>query len=101
MQLNKVCAQCGVEKSLDDYSRLAKSINYKSKYIDITYYFEQEEVDNNKILEEIEKLTASIERRKKLLSNENYVNKAPKNIVELDREKLKEEEEKLSLLKNK
>ena len=78
-----------------------KSINYKSKYIDITYYFEQEEVDNNKILEEIEKLTASIERRKKLLANENYVNKAPKNIVELDREKLKEEEEKLSLLKNK
>ena len=42
-----------------------------------------------------------IERRKKLLANENYVNKAPKNIVELDREKLKEEEEKLSLLKNK
>ena len=89
------------ENLVNEVPSSLKSINYKSKYIDITYYFEQEEVDNNKILEEIEKLTASIERRKKLLSNENYVNKAPKNIVELDREKLKEEEEKLSLLKNK
>ena len=89
------------ENLVNEVPSSLKSINYKSKYIDITYYFEQEEVDNNKILEEIEKLTASIERRKKLLTNENYVNKAPKNIVELDREKLKEEEEKLSLLKNK
>lgn len=89
------------ENIVNEVPSSLKSINYKSKYIDITYYFEQEEVDNNKILEEIEKLTASIERRKKLLANENYVNKAPKNIVELDREKLKEEEEKLSLLKNK
>lgn len=89
------------ENFVNEVPSSLKSINYKSKYIDITYYFEQEEVDNNKILEEIEKLTASIERRKKLLANENYVNKAPKNIVELDREKLKEEEEKLSLLKNK
>lgn len=89
------------ENLVNEVPSSLKSINYKSKYIDITYYFEEEEVDNNKILEEIEKLTASIERRKKLLANENYVNKAPKNIVELDREKLKEEEEKLSLLKNK
>ena len=89
------------ENLVNEVPSSLKRINYKSKYIDITYYFEQEEVDNNKILEEIEKLTASIERRKKLLANENYVNKAPKNIVELDREKLKEEEEKLSLLKNK
>ena len=32
---------------------------------------------------------------RKLLNNENYVNKAPKNIVDMDREKLKEEQEKL------
>ena len=75
------------------------SINYKSKYIDITYYFEKEEVDDSKIIEEIKKLEESIERRRKLLSNENYVNKAPANIVELDRIKLAEEEEKLALLK--
>ena len=73
--------------------------NYKSKYIDITYFFEKEEEDNSKNLEEIKKLEESIERRKKLLSNENYVNKAPANIVEMDRKKLKEEEEKLELLR--
>lgn len=75
------------------------SVSYKSKYIDITYYFANDLVDNNKISEEIEKLEASIERRRQLLANENYVNKAPKNIVDLDRQKLAEEEEKLQLLK--
>ncbi len=74
--------------------------NYKSKYISITYFFEKDEEDNSKTLEEIKKLEESIERRKKLLSNENYVNKAPANIVEMDRKKLKEEEERLEQLKN-
>ena len=73
--------------------------NYKSKYIDITYFFDEEIVDQDALLEEIKKLEQSIERRKKLLSNENYVNKAPSNVVEADRKKLAEEEEKLELLK--
>ena len=50
--------------------------------------------------DEIKKLEESISRREKLLSNENYVNKAPANIVELDRKKLAEEKEKLEILKN-
>ncbi len=74
--------------------------NYKSKYIDITYFYDQKEDNEVKRLEEIKKLEQSIERRKKLLSNENYVNKAPKNVVEMDRKKLEEEEGKLNLLKN-
>ena len=45
-------------------------------------------------------LFRSIERREKLLSNENYVNKAPKNIVDMDREKLAEEKEKLVSLES-
>ena len=73
--------------------------NYKSKYIDINYYEENKENDSNKI-EEINKLKQSIERREKLLSNENYVNKAPQNIVELDRKKLEEEKDRLKLLEN-
>ena len=77
------------------------STNYKAKYIDIAYYTEKEEVDIQAVEEEIKKLEASITRRKNLLSNENYVNKAPANIVEQDRIKLKEEEEKLANLKNK
>ena len=75
------------------------STNYKSANINITYFFERETVDVTAIEEEIKKLEASISRRKGLLANENYVNKAPANIVEMDRKKLAEEEEKLAHLK--
>ena len=51
------------------------------------------------LISEIEKLQASITKRQKLLSNENYLNKAPQNVVELDRQKLKEEQDKLEKLK--
>ena len=74
--------------------------NYKSKFIDITYFYDNKVEDESSKLEEIKKLEQSIDRRKKLLSNENYINKAPKNIVDMDRKKLQEEEEKLELLKN-
>lgn len=74
------------------------SLNYKSKNIDITYYYEGSKEDDAKKQEEIEKLKASIARRENLLANENYVNKAPANIVEMDRKKLQEEKEKLALL---
>ena len=72
--------------------------NYKSKYIDITYYQQGKQIDKKQIEDDIEKIKQSIEKRKKLLSNENYTTKAPANIVELDRQKLKEEEEKLKIL---
>ena len=82
-----------IKEPLEDY----QSINYKSSLIDITYFFKNE-VNKEELESDIKKLKDSINRRKKLLSNENYVNKAPKNIVDLDREKLKEEEAKLKLL---
>ena len=47
---------------------------------------------------QIKMLTESISRREKLLSNENYVNKAPQNIVAIDRQKLEEEKKKLEEL---
>ena len=74
------------------------SCNYKSSNINITYFFEQDQVDTKVLEEEVNKLKSSIERREKLLSNENYINKAPANIVEMDRKKLAEEKEKLSYL---
>ena len=89
----KITDELIVKEPLKDY----QSINYKSSLIDITYFFKNE-VNKEELEENIKKLKDSIERRKKLLSNENYVNKAPKNIVDLDREKLKEEEAKLKLL---
>ena len=75
------------------------SSNYKSSIINITYYYKGVEEDNTKILEEIKTLESSIERRTKLLSNENYVNKAPANIVDMDRKKLEEEKSRLEILK--
>ena len=75
-------------------------ISYQSKYISISYYEVSQENNREKIEEEIKKLEASIARREKLLTNENYINKAPANIVDADRKKLKEEQEKLIQLKN-
>ena len=75
------------------------SSNYKSSLVNITYYYKGTLEDNTKVLEEIKTLEASIERRTKLLSNENYVNKAPVNIVDMDRKKLEEEKTKLEILK--
>lgn len=87
------------EKIVTEEQENLTATSYKSKYIDITYYTEKESIDTKALEEEIKKLEASITRRKNLLSNENYVKKAPANIVEQDRNKLKEEEEKLENLK--
>ena len=57
------------------------------------------EIDKSIIEEEIKKLEVSIQKRENLLNNENYVNKAPSHVVEQDRIKLKEEQEKLNNLK--
>ena len=73
-------------------------IDYESNNIKISYFYEGQKEDILKKEEEIKKLEESIKRREKLLSNENYVNKAPKNIVDMDRQKLEEEKQKLELI---
>ena len=77
-----------------------KSYKVFSKRVKATIFFEKMETEADKVLKEtqIAALKTSIARREKLLANENYVAKAPKNIVDMDREKLKEEKEKLALL---
>ena len=47
---------------------------------------------------EKEELEKTIERREKLLSNENYVNKAPAQVVEKDRVALTKEKERLEFI---
>lgn len=86
------------EMIISEDKEILLKINYNSDFININYYYEGEVLDENKIKEEIDALTKSIERRKKLLANENYVNKAPKNIVDMDRKKLEEEENRLKKL---
>ncbi|MDD3995328.1 MAG: valine--tRNA ligase, partial [Bacilli bacterium] len=89
---------------LDDYFKYNDenmnkiSIISDNKDITINYYINENIIDDTK---EIEELKLSIERRKKLLSNEGYVNKAPKNIVEEERLKLEEELIKLNNLEAK
>ena len=81
------------------------SLNIKSYNVEVdnykaTIYYEKEETEEDRALKQkqIDDLKASISRREKLLSNENYVNKAPANIVEADRLKLEEEKKKLEEL---
>lgn len=70
-----------------------------------TIYFD---FDNSKNLEKekekLEKekvqLLQNIERREKLLSNENYVSKAPQNLVEQERNTLEQEKAKLQIILN-
>ncbi len=56
----------------------------------VTIYYDgslsKEELQN--MIKEKERLMSSIERRKKLLSNENYINKAPKKIVDKEKNDL-------------
>lgn len=77
-----------------------KSYKVFSKRVKATIFFEKMETEADKVLKEtqIAALKSSIARREKLLANENYVAKAPKNIVDMDREKLQEEKDKLALL---
>ncbi len=76
--------------------------NVKYQDYDIDIYYEMNLTQENLELKQkqINSLKESIERRKKLLANANYVNKAPKHLVEKERNTLKEEEEKLKLLEN-
>ena len=79
----------------NEYS-LKETIKLANLEIEVLYNDEidyQKELEN--LLKEKEKLETSIERRKKLLANENYINKAPANVVENDRLQLAKEESRL------
>ena len=77
-----------------------KAYKVFSNRIKAQIFFEKIETEADIAQKEaqIEQLKSSIARREKLLSNENYVNKAPTNIVEMDRQKLTEEKQKLAEL---
>ena len=77
-----------------------KAYKVFSKKVKATIFFERVETEAERLAKDtqIKMLKSSIERREKLLANENYVNKAPKNIVDADREKLANEKKKLAEL---
>ena len=77
-------------------------VEYNGLEIDIIYDNSKNvEEEIEKLLKEKENLKNSIARREKLLSNVNYVNKAPANIVEKEREDLAKEKELLQSVINK
>ena len=71
------------------------NVKYQDYDLYICYEIVLSEEDMALKQKQIESLKQSIERRKKLLANENYVNKAPQALVEKERKTLAEEEEKL------
>ena len=70
-----------------------------NNYYTLDLYYEKVISEEDKLLKQkqIESLKNSIARREKLLSNEGYLNKAPKELVLSEKEKL--EQEKTLLLK--
>ena len=115
---NKIGKDFGIKiNSNDDYSLIFKLLRinpdehtkisgtkysciYKNYNVDL--YYEKEITEEDMMLKnkQISDLEASLARRKNLLSNENYLNKAPKELVEKEKITLKDEEEKLAKLKN-
>lgn len=81
------------QKEISNYQIIYK--NYKA-----IIYYEKVVTEADLLLKEkqIEDLKSSIARREKLLSNENYVKKAPAHLVEEEKKKLTEEKEKLANL---
>ena len=74
-------------------------MNYTFKDSIVSVYYDNsvsKAAEEDKLYQDKQTLENSIARRKKLLSNENYINKAPKEIVDKDRESLKKEESLLS-----
>ena len=91
-----------LDNNLIDKPLGIKSYKVFTNRIKAQIFFEkiETEAEKNQKEKEIQLLKESIQRREKLLSNENYVNKAPKNIVEMDIQKLSEEKSKLEELLN-
>ena len=97
---NLIVKMLKLDEALVDKPLGMKAYKVFSNKVRATIFFEHIETASDKLVKEtqIKALQASIARREALLSNENYVNKAPANIVELDRTKLEEEKKKLQEL---
>ena len=96
LKLLKIEDKIAIKKEITNYPVVYKELK-------ATIYYEKEQTKEDQILKEkqLNALKSSIERRKKLLSNENYVKKAPTHLVEEEKKKLLEEQEKLANLQGK
>ena len=88
------------ENIVNDSDKNNINIKYNDYDLSIYYEIKEDSLNQELKLKQIESLKNSIIRRENLLKNENYVNKAPKELVEKERKTLKEEKEKLLLLES-
>jgi len=72
--------------------------NFNNQTITICYDGSLSETEKEQLLKQKEQLENSIKRRNNLLSNENYVNKAPKNIVDNEKNMLEKEQQELEFI---
>lgn len=88
------------EKILENYqSDLSKiEIPFEDSIITIYYDGTLSESEIEKLKKDALNLTNSIKRRENLLNNENYVNKAPKEIVENEKKSLEKEKKELEII---
>ena len=88
---------------LDNYQKLDTLIfNFMGETV--TLYYDNslnKTAEIEGLYKEKERLEASISRREKLLANVNYVNKAPKNIVETEKQTLEKEKQELEVITKK
>ena len=73
-------------------------INFDNDIVSIYYDGSLTEEEKQLLIKEKERLINSIARRKNLLSNQGYINKAPKEIVENEKNNLMKDEKDLELI---
>jgi len=99
--LTKLLKLENIESTYESDTLTKIDINLDGDIINIYYdgSLSEEEIEN--IKKEITRLENSIARREKLLSNENYTSKAPKEIVDNERNSLEQEKLEIKILKEK
>lgn len=102
IELIKKMIKCeNIVDTIND-SNLAKiEVNFDNTVLGIYYDGSMSEDEINNLIKEKERLINSIKRRENLLSNDNYVSKAPTNVVENDKKMLEKEKNDLKLLEEK
>ena len=76
-------------------------VNFNNEIVSLYYDGRLTEEEKEKLLKEKEKLINSINRRKTLLSNSGYINNAPKEIVENEKNSLLKDQKELELINEK
>ncbi len=88
-----------IQEKVDNTNLSKEEINFDNSIITIYYDGSlNKEKEIKELEQEKDKLQNSINRRTNLLNNENYVNKAPKNLVENEKKTLEKEKKDLEII---